>query len=575
VNRSPLFAGIWQDALASRWGDVMIILGLVLFASFSFYTTPEFAANLPEDGSDSAIPAVNLLERGKLVLTAYGHDYPPAHPFGLALLLLPAYAVAGHFLGNGIYAILFCALGSIAITYFLGVKLGGRWCGSFAALFLITHYGFWQYSQKIMSEVPSVFLLGGVLALMLSVPQEHPTGFRYVVAGAILGFAVTVRYDIVLWSAPAAALLLLGAVSWPERRRRVGLCLAGLAPWLLLLAVYHQVTFGSPWRTGYSYWGNAGDSTQPQFSTKYITTSSFLRMKRIDAQFAGLVEGNGPFYTKSLLAEADTTRIFGNPLYWPLPGRRIYQLLVGLRTALGAAGIVACLAAWRTNPLRQQFILWLILSALISIGLYMLFFYQEGRYLMRLVPLFCLANAMGLTALLAMWPAKPFRAVVTVLVSLLIAAFAFFNWQMGFPSGNDLHLLEVFTYVTRQMEPNAVVVTNFDPFRVDAYLIHGTKRLAVPLVRERGGASVFVKGSSTRTSFEPFDAVEDPESLRELLHSGRPVYWLIDNPWSGRPSVELDALQRSFRLQVLATASPNGSDEQPYFGRVHGLPQGR
>jgi len=102
---------------------------------------------------------VNLLERGTLVKTAYGHDFPPAHPFGVSLLLVPVYALAGHFFGTGVYAILFCALGSIVVTYIVGVRLGGRWCGSLAALFLTTHYGFWQYSQKIMSEVPSVFLL--------------------------------------------------------------------------------------------------------------------------------------------------------------------------------------------------------------------------------------------------------------------------------------------------------------------------------------------------------------------------------------------------------------------------------
>ena len=574
VNRSPLFAGIWQDALASRWRDVMILLGLILFACFSFYTTPEFAANLPEDGGDSAIPALNLLERGKMVLTAYGHDFPPSHPFGVSLLLVPVYVVAGHFLGNGVYSILFCALGSIVVTYALGVKLGGRLCGSFAALFLITHYGFWQYSQKIMSEVPSVFLLISVLALVLSVQQEYPMVLRYVAAGAILGFAVTVRYDNVLWFAPTVALL-LGADSWPERRRRTGLFLAGLAPCLLLLAVYHQVTFGSPWRTGYSYWKNAGDSTHPQFSTKYITTPGFMRMKNIDAQFAGMVDGNGMFYAKSLLAESDTTRILGHPIYWQLPGRSLYQLLVWLRTVLGVVGIVVCVAAWRLNPLRRQFLRWTILSALISIGLYLLYFCQEERFLMRLVPLFCLANAMGVDVLLAKWPAGSLRVIVSVLVGVMIAGFAVFNWQMGFPAGNDLHLYEVLTYATRHMEPDAVVVTNIDPFRVDAYLIRGTMRLAVPLMRDRGGVSVFLNGSSTRTSFEPFVVTENPERLRQFLHSGRPVYWLIDNPWTERPPVGLDTLQRSFRLQVLAAASPNGAAEQPYFGRVQGLPQGQ
>ena len=75
----------------------------------------------------------------------------------MALLLIPAYVLYGHFLGNGIYAILLCALGTIALTYFIGVKLGGRWCGCFAALFLITNYGFSQYSQKIMTDVPPRF----------------------------------------------------------------------------------------------------------------------------------------------------------------------------------------------------------------------------------------------------------------------------------------------------------------------------------------------------------------------------------------------------------------------------------
>ena len=574
MNRSYPFAGIWKDALASRWCDAMIIFGLILFASFSFYATPEFAANLPQDGADSAIPAVNLLERGKLVLTIFGHDHPPSHPFGLSLLLVPAYVVAGHFLGNGIYAILLCALGSIVVIYVLGVKLGGRWCGSFAALFLITHYGFWQYSQKIMSEVPSVLLLTSVLALVLSVREKREAGFRCVVAGAILGFAVTVRYDNLLWFAPTAALL-SGAGSWRERLRRVGLCLAGLAPWILLLAAYQQATFGRPWRTGYSHWGNAGDSTQPLFSLKYITTAGFLGMKQIDGQRAGLVEGNGIFYAKSLLAESDTTRIFGNPLYWQLPDRPIYQLLAGLRTALGVVGIVACLVAWRTNPFRRQFLLWLILTALISIGLYLLYSWQEERFLMRLVPLFCLANAMGLTALLAKWPAKSFRAIATVVAGVLLVALAFYNWQMGFPTGNDLHLYEVFTYATGHMERNAVVVTNIDPIHVDAYLIRGTERLAVPLVRHRGGVSVIVNGRSTIASIDPFVATEDPERLRELLHTGRPVYWLIDNPWTRSPPVDLDALERLFRLQVLAPASPNGPDEQPYFGRVYDLPQGQ
>jgi hypothetical protein len=141
---------------------------------------------------------------------------------------------------------------------------------------------------------------------------------------------------------------------------------------------------------------------------------------------------------------------------------------------------------------------------------------------------------------------------------------------MGFPSGSDLHVYETLTGAARQIESNAVVISNFDPTRVDAYIIRGTDRISLPLSRERP-IHLFLGDDLTPTALEPFIASEDPERVRTLLHSGRPVYWLIDNPWSGRPSPELKALGQSFRLQVLATASVNGEVERPYFGRVHDL----
>ena len=547
--------------------DVLIVVALGLLALAAFYVTPEFAANLPQDGPDFAVPAVNLLERGQLVMTAYGHDFPPARGFGMALLLVPAYVFYGHFLGNGIYAILLCALGTIALTYFIGTKLGGRWCGCFAALFLITNYGFWQYSQKIMTDVPSAFLATAALALLLSIRERKRPGLACLAVGTVMGFAFAIRYDNILALAPA--LLLLWEGSWTERLRRAIFLILGLAPWIISLAVYQQIRFGSPLRTGYSYYlGNDRDPAHPIFSTKYITTSSFLETRGIQAPIPGTIEGNGPFYAKSLLTEADTSRVFGHPLYWQLSGRTTYQVLALLRTALGVLGLLACLKVWRLNPLRQHFLVWLAVFALLNVSFYLLYFWGEERYLMRLVPLFCLASGIGVAEFLARWSIKVVRATLIVIFISVIAAFAFYNWQMGFPTGNDLHLFETLTQASRQMESNAVVVTNFDPWRSDAYLIRGTQRLAVPLALA-DGVSLFVRGSSTLTSFHPFVASEDPERLREFVDSGRPVYWLINNPWSGKPLASLQTLEKSFRLQVLATASVNGNADSPYFGRVY------
>jgi 4-amino-4-deoxy-L-arabinose transferase-like glycosyltransferase len=569
MNTTPQPSTLEREITNPLLLDVLILVGLGLLALAAFYVTPEFAANLPQDGVDFAVPAVNLLERGQLVLTAYGHDFPPARGFGMALLLMPAYVFYGHFLGNGIYAILLCAMGTIALTYFLGVKLGGRWCGCFAALFLITNYGFWQYSQKIMTDVPSAFLATAALALLLSIRDRKRPGLVCFAVGAIMGFAFSIRYDNILALAPA--LLLLWEGPRTERLRRVAFVILGLAPWIISLAVYQQIRFGSPLRTGYSYYlGNDRDPERPIFSTKYITTSNFLKTRGIQAPIPGTIEGNGPFYAKSLLTEADTSRVFGHPLYWQLPGRKIYQVLALLRTALGVLGLLACLKVWRSNQLRQRFWVWLAVFTLVNVSFYLLYFWGEERYLMRLVPLFCVASGIGVSELLARWSVKAVRTTLIIAFGALIAAFAFYNWQMGFPTGNDLHLYETLTQASRQMESNAVVVTNFDPWRSDAYLIRGTQRLAVPLARP-DGVDLFVRGNSTVTSFHPFVALEDPERLREFIGSGRPVYWLINNPWSGKPLANLNALEKSFRLQVLATASVNGNDDSPYFGRIHTL----
>jgi 4-amino-4-deoxy-L-arabinose transferase-like glycosyltransferase len=569
MNTAPLSPSPSKEIANPSALDVLIVVGLLLLAWLGYFVTPEFAANLPQDGIDFAMPAVNLLERGRLVSSAYGHDFPSAHPFGTSLLLLPSYMLRGHFLGNGIYSIFCCAFGAIALTYVIGVRLGGRLCGCFAAFFLITNYGFWQYSQKIMSEMPSVSLATASLALLLASRDRKRPALMWLAAGGVLGFAIMVRYDNILLLTPSLVLLLWDD-TWRERLRRAGSFAIGLAPFVIVMAAYHQVTFGSPWRTSYRYWGLAGTTSQPLFSGEYVTKSGFMHLRSVEPGLAETIDGNGSFYAKSLLAELDTSRIFGHPIYWQLPSRRLYQMLVLLRTALGVVGLLACLVGWRTNPVRQTFLLWLVVSTFTFIFFYLLYCWQEERFLLRLVPAFCLMDAIGVTVLLALWPAKVARATVMVVVGALILKLAFLNSHAGFPTGNDTGLYTTLTYCAQHMESNAVVVSNFDPLRVNAYVIRGTDRIAVPLGRV-SGINVFVGGDASPTSLHPFVASEDSTRLREFLHSGRSVYWIISDPWTKRRSPEFNMLHQSFRLEPLAAGVAKDGVKQPFFGRLYEL----
>jgi hypothetical protein len=212
-------------------------------------------------------------------------------------------------------------------------------------------------------------------------------------------------------------------------------------------------------------------------------------------------------------------------------------------------------------------VLWLATATVVSVCFYLPYRWQEERFLLRLVPGFCLADGVGVVMLFDRWRTPIVRTVVSVVVAVAIGAFAVYNWQMGFPSGNNSHLYETLTGVARQIESNAVVVTNFEMQRFNSYVIQGTQRMAVPLSRDNGRV-MYVGRDASPTVLHPFIAVESPNRLRELVDSGRPVYWLVNNPWSGEPPVALEALERSFRLQVLGTVSVNGGGEQPYFGLV-------
>jgi len=556
-----------RKAVTDPWAvDVLIIAGLCLVAWLGYVVTPQFAADLPQDGVDFAVPALNLLERGRLAVSAYGHDFPSAHPFGTSLLLLPSYMVLGHFPGNGIYSLFCCAFGTIALTYIIGVRLGGRVCGCVAALFLITNFGFWQYSQKIMSEVPSVFLAMAVLALLLASRSRRGPSLMWLAAGGVLGFAMTVRYDNVLLLAPSVALL-PWEDTWRQRMRRAGALAVGMAPFIVALGVYHQITFGRPWRTTYRYWGLAGTVSQPLFSPEYVTKAGFMRLRLVEPGDADIVEGNGTFYPKSLLAESDTTRVFGPPFYWQAPGRRLFQVLALLRSALGITGIVACLIGWRTHVSRRQFLLWLVVSTVTSVVFYMLYNWQEERFLLRQVPEFCLANAIGVTLLFALWPSKVARAMVVVLVGAWMFRLALLNRDAGFPTGSDAGLYRLLSQAGQYMESNAVLVSDFDPLRVDAYLIRGTGRIAVPLGL-RSSINVFIGDAVSPTPLHPFIASEDPGRLRELVHSGRPVYWFVKDPLTKKGFEEVETLRKSFHLTVLAATVGRDGPEHPFFGGV-------
>lgn len=133
----------------------------------------------------------------------------------------------------------------------LGRMLFGRWVGLLAAGWLAFSVDYWSLSTENWSDVPAVtFVLAGMIcAIQSSRKNSLPLGL---LAGALLGFAVLIRYPVVLAFIPLGAYLLLKRRGEVQPRRAY----AGLAAGLIALGglnmAYSAAVFGSPLATGYA-----------------------------------------------------------------------------------------------------------------------------------------------------------------------------------------------------------------------------------------------------------------------------------------------------------------------------------
>ena len=166
---------------------------------------------------------------------------PPRYPFGTAVALAPFSAVVHGFprgpqLGARVITVLF-VLAMIAAAWLIG----GPLAAAIVAL-LISFSPFTEVSATIILSDALAALLTVCILIALTVGRGWRTA---VVAGGLAGALICVRLLGVV-SLPAVMVALTG-------RRRVIAALAA-APFVGALGLYQWQTFGSPFRTGYSYW---------------------------------------------------------------------------------------------------------------------------------------------------------------------------------------------------------------------------------------------------------------------------------------------------------------------------------
>lgn len=564
-----------QPATELAWGrsDWLLLAGLLIFGFFWLRTTPEFAANLPQDAADNCIPAVTFLERGHLGTIIFGQLQPTGRTIGVPLLLIPVYAVFGHFIGNGIYMILVFALGTVALVYLIGREIGRRLAGTLAAIFLLAHHGFRLYSQKIMSEVPNLFFVTLVLALVLMAHRRPQRLWLSLLLGIALGWAVIVRSENTLLVLPLGALWLTGLLK--AHWKHILVIAACAAPMLVLQLAYNHSYYGSVWRNAYQW---IGWFQEPSFALHNATARGYWTTTRhYPPEFANRMDGNLVHVIKTMLSQADHSLPFSHPSIWTGRPRALYQTLLVLRFAFCVAGVVWCFYWWRQRTEVKTFAICFLIIAATTAVFYTFFSWQEERYLMRVISLMCILNGLGVVAVIELvrqrWPAldTPLTVSVAGLVGGLVALLAFISRSgLAYAGDDNLNLYRAMTTAASQMESNAVVVSNWDPWRIDILITRGTDRQLIPTAKDRDIIR-YPASHPNGISLAPFTAAESPEKLADLMmRQGRSAYLLLRDPFDFRPPPpEVQVLSEHWDLHpLLSFSTPQGQLIGHYLYRL-------
>jgi len=555
--------------------DATLIAVLLFLGAARVWVTPEFAADLPQDAADFVNPALNLLERGKLISVVSnntGAEIAMGHPIGLPLLLAPVYWLTGHFPGNGIYLIQLLYLATLILVYVAGTRLAGRVGGAVAAVFLIANHGAALYATKIMSEGPATFALMALYVLAAREKGFLSSAGIALAAGAVAGLAIVIRYDNVLFFAPLVVIAFLQRESF--RWRGVALFVVGALPFLAGQAAYNARYYGSATRVGYQYAGNAGTEACPMFTWRNALTESYLAMRpELNVAFTNLAEGNLILYAKTVVSEADSTLPFSGDPRWRDKPKALYQKFVLARFALALTGFVLCFVAPGAGRHRVFLRVWLSVLVPVMIGFYAFYFWQEERFFLRLVPWQCLLTGVTVAEVVRWLRARPpvprwagTASVAAAAIGLAGAFWAFTVTRSVIATAGNPFVYEAMTCADEMIEPDAIVVTNFDPVRTYTYLSRLKPRLVLQLGDEDDYGYVPVPGQIQYMNGD--SVLKEPRHLVDLLRHRRPAYFLNKYVGISVPPPELVELSKAFELEAVTNSCRNL--RVPFLYRITG-----
>jgi 4-amino-4-deoxy-L-arabinose transferase-like glycosyltransferase len=472
-------------------------LGLVLLVgALARWTWPVDVQDLRPrpDALEYEEAARNLATGEGYCLILDGERYPPRYPPGFSALLVPAMWFTKGEPGAGIWVVLASALVGIIATWALGLLTGGPASAVAASLLLALAPLHVQWSRAVMADVPAATFTTLLVLATIRCATRKAGPRAWLGLGVAVGLSALLRLSGAMIALPIAVAAATQRGSAGARGARLVAFGTGVAIGALPTAVYGLLRFGSPLKSGYDYW---------------VVARFFGWDYAVDHPAGGGTAANLTFYAHQL---AGLGRLYA----WPVAALAAISLVVGLRRG-GPTRMLAGLTAG---------------TSLVLLATYLPFFWQSDRFLLPALPL-----VSALAAVPVGRDVPPWLRIASLALCLVAVAGAVREPRAFAPPDRPLGEVAALRAIGARVEPDAVLIARSDFLLVSRLFRAGTDRLWVPVglcehravVRQwklrpygpAGGAHDWVRDVVDT----PFDSAGVEAGIRELLASGRPVYF--------------------------------------------------
>lgn len=410
------------------------------------------------DALEYAVGAKSIVDHGRYEIPLGSVALPARYPPGTSLLFAPFVAIGGP--ESAWYGA--WAFGCLAVLFagLLGHLVGGPPAALAAALLIATSPAAVTSSTLAMSESASTWF--AAIALLAAAGMRwrvredrlSERGRNILLLGGAFacGLATLVRYTNL------ALVIPLAVVAWARGatgKRSYSHVLVALLPSLIalaLVALRNTLDFGSPWIDGYRYW------VPELYGNRDLVFSLAYLVKPLAELFPS---GNLVAYGSALAG-------YENLFYaWPA-------------AALALLGFIRNLVLCRRCPVARTMTIATFTTAPAILGFYLLYAWQDTRFLEPLLPLIAALVASGAVIARDLLPAKPrtgnLLAVVIAAIAIVPGVLPRLDRITEKDVGSNC-VLDGYREVAQRIEPNSVLIVD-----QPAAFVYGAVPTSVELV---------------------------------------------------------------------------------------------